>query len=376
MAGIYIHIPFCNKKCAYCNFYSTARLKDLVIFLDALTKEITLRRNECAEIIETIYFGGGTPTLLSIKQLESILYEIPPKVGMTNGKIEITIEANPEQLNENYLIGLKELGFNRISIGVQSFNDKVLQFLGRTHNAKQAIAAIETAHKVGFENISIDLIYGIYIREENEWATDLQTAFSLPIKHLSAYALTIEENTLLAKKMIQNRVPKEDEDAVLLEFESLRNLAKQNHFEHYEISNFALEGYDSKHNSNYWNGTHYIGFGASAHSYNGISRRWNVAHISEYCKLTDSENPIFEEELLTETDQFNEMIMLGLRTKNGVNLSEVEKKFGKDILSHLYCSLNNIDNNLYIIENEQLQITAEGLFVVDNITRELFFLSS
>jgi oxygen-independent coproporphyrinogen-3 oxidase len=322
--------------------------------------------------IETLYFGGGTPTLLPIHLLEKIMNVIYQNFDV-DSKIECTIEGNPEQLSFEYLTDLKSLGFNRISIGIQSFNDDVLHFLGRTHSRKDAFFAIENAQSAGFENISIDLMYGIYLRSLQDWTQELKIAFQLPVKHLSAYSLTVEENTLLHKKISQQKLPNIDEEQSLQEMKLLIDEAGSNNFEHYEVSNFALKNYHSRHNSNYWNGTPYLGFGASAHSFTGTARSWNISNVEKYMKAIEENESFFEIEHLTPIEQYNETILLGLRTKNGIDLKHLEARFGTEKQNYLFKALQKIDPKFYKNQSHRISITKEGLALLDFITASLLF---
>ena len=320
--------------------------------------------------IQTLYFGGGTPTLLPIHSLQKIMTAIYENFEVAE-EVECTIEGNPEQLSLQYLKDLKKLGFNRISIGIQSFNDDVLHFLGRTHTGKDALLAVENAQQAGFDNISIDLIYGIYLRTMQDWAEELKTAFRLPVKHLSAYSLTVEENTLLHKKISQQKMIAIDEEQALEEMKLLMNEAEKHGFEHYEVSNFALKNYHSKHNSNYWNGTPYLGFGASAHSFNGNTRSWNIANVEQYINAIQKNEPFFEVEQLTPTNQYNEYILLRLRTKTGINLKHLEDCFGKEKRDYFFQQLQKINPQYYNYQLDNISITKEGLLLLDFITEEL-----
>jgi oxygen-independent coproporphyrinogen-3 oxidase len=322
--------------------------------------------------IETIYFGGGTPTILSVHLLEKIMNVIYENFEVAED-VECTIEGNPEQCSLEYLKDLIKLGFNRISIGIQSFNDDVLRFLGRTHSGKDALFAVENAQQAGFENISIDLIYGIYLRSLQDWKQELKTAFSLPVKHLSAYSLTVEENTLLHKKISQQKIENMDEEQSLQEMKLLMDEAEKHGFEHYEVSNFALKDYHAKHNSNYWNGTPYFGFGASAHSFNGNTRSWNISNVEKYIQAIEQNEPCFEVEHLTPTDQYNEYVLLRLRTKTGINLKHLEDCFGKEKKDYLLQSLQKINPKYYQRHSQHLSITKAGLPLLDFITETLIF---
>ena len=322
------------------------------------------------EKVETIYFGGGTPTLLPIHSLEIILSVIYDHFDVAN-EIECTIEGNPEQLSLDYLKDLKKIGFNRISIGIQSFNDEILHFLGRIHSGQDAIFAVENAQKAGFENISVDLIYGIYLRSLQDWAQELKIAFQLPVKHLSAYSLTVEEYTLLHKKISQEKIQNIDEEQSLQEMDILIDEAEKNGFEHYEVSNFALKNYHSIHNSNYWNGTPYFGFGASAHSFSGNARRWNVSNMEKYIHAIENNEPCFEEEYLSLVEQYNEYILLRLRMETGIDCNYLEHRFGKEKYNYFLNALQNINPKYYKIKDQHLLVTREGMPFLDFITEKL-----
>jgi len=376
MAGIYIHFPFCRKKCIYCNFYSIVNTKKIEEYTETIVNEI--RQNNYKEFsashsnVLTVYFGGGTPTLLLVRSLEKILNAIYENFNV-DLTAEITIEGNPEQCSLEYLTALNKLGFNRISIGVQSFNNDILHFLGRTHSGKDALQALENAHKAGFNNISVDLIYGIYLRSLQDWKQELKTVFQLPVKHLSAYSLTVEENTLLYKKIKQKELPDIDDAISLQEMNLLMEEAEKNNFEHYEVSNFALKNYHSIHNSNYWNGTPYVGFGASAHSFTGEFRYWNISNVEQYINAIQNNKPCFEMEQLTPENQYNEYVMLRLRTKEGVDLKHLEKNFGIEKRAYFLQALQTIAPTFYRNHSHQISITKEGLPLLDFITEKLLF---
>jgi len=385
MEGIYIHIPFCKKKCIYCNFYSIANTKKMEEYVEAVVKEFKSSRFKVQKILRsygltvlrssvlTVYFGGGTPTLLPVLLLEKILNAVYENFEV-DSDAEITIEANPEQCSLDYLSALRKIGFNRLSIGIQSFNDEVLRFLGRTHSAKDALVAVENAQKAGFENISVDLMYGIYLRSLQDWERELKTVFGLLVKHLSAYSLTVEENTLLHKKIAQQIMLNLDEEQSLQEMKLLMEEAEKNGFEHYEVSNFALKDFRSKHNSNYWNGTPYVGFGAGAHSFTGDTRSWNIAHVEKYIQAIQKNEPCFETERLTPENQYNEYVLLRLRTKEGIDLKHLENCFGIEKRDYFLQALQSIDSSFYKIEYDVVTITKEGLPLLDYITEKLLYI--
>ena len=372
MAGIYIHIPFCKQKCHYCNFFSVASLKYKTEFIDALKKEIFIQKDYLQnEEVSTIYFGGGTPSMLSQDEIESIFQELN-KYHKISTDAEITLEANPDDLNSKKINELSTSSINRLSIGVQSFLDDDLKFLNRIHHSKQALRAIKQSQDAGFKNISIDLIYGIPTLTIEKWQKNLDQFFDLSIPHLSAYSLTVEPKTALDILIRKKKTPPVNEAQSILHFEELIKQTEAHNFIHYEISNFSKEGFFSKHNSLYWLGGNYLGLGPSAHSYNGVSRQWNVAQISKYILGTNSKL-VFEKEILNKSQQFNEYVMTSLRTSWGCNLEQVTVLFGKTYSDHLIRS-----SAKYIIEQklEQrgavLYLTRQGKLYADGIAADLF----
>lgn len=372
MSGIYIHIPFCRQKCIYCAFYSLALLSKKKDFLDALDCEIEQTLNYLpSRQIDTLYIGGGTPSLLSIHELEHIVTKIR-KHYVLSPDFECTMEANPEQLQKTYLKDLITIGINRLSIGVQSFNDDTLRFLGRKHNATEAKEAIYTAKAAGFDNISIDLIYGITQRKKGEWEEDLRQAVSLPVSHLSCYALTKEENTLLWRKIQQNKLPDIDEDLAKDEFYQLLRQTREGGFEQYEISNFSRNGQISRHNYSYWTQQPYLGLGPSAHSYNGNSRKWNVNSLTQYIENVEKGIINSEYEELSCDDRYNEYVMLGLRTRDGINLENIELQFGLPFRQYAEKELRQINPSYYTQNGSSILLTDEGKLFADGIAETLF----
>lgn len=371
MSGIYIHIPFCRRKCLYCAFYSVALLSKKSVFLDALYGEIeqTLAYLPLRHI-DTLYLGGGTPTLLSISELEGVVTKIRRHYVLSSDA-ECTIEANPEQLDKSYLKDLLSLGFNRISIGVQSFNDQTLSFLGRKHSSKEALAAVQSAADAGFDNISIDLIYGVSQRHQGVWEADVRTALSLPVSHLSCYALTNEENSLLWRKIRQHQLPEVDDDLANREFHVLLRLAREAGFEQYEISNFARNGLVSRHNSAYWSGEPYLGLGPSAHSFDGQSRKWNVSDLMRYIDDVATGDFSGESESLSLNDRYNEYVMLGLRTAKGIDMEEIRRRFGQTYRMMAERQLRQVTPVHYRRVGDTLALTDEGKFFADGIAAEL-----
>jgi len=373
MAGIYVHIPFCKKKCNYCNFFSLASEKFIIPYLGALRNEIKLQRDYLgSEIIETIYFGGGTPSLLSINQLYSILQDIFKYHNIANN-CEITIEINPENINSQYLVELLKLGFNRLSIGIQSFFDDDLKYLDRNHNSEQVFNVINNSKMAGFTNLSIDLIYGIPTLTDDRWRFNIEKALELDIPHISAYCLTIENKTPLDLYIKQSKLKAPFEDLAIVHMELLMEFMKANNYIHYEISNFCKEGFFSKHNSNYWKQKKYLGLGPSAHSYNGISRQWNVSQITKYINSLNSNLLDFEFELISDYQRYNEYILTGLRTVWGIDTERVKNDFGKNLYIGL---MNNIKkllkSELIEMNGNNIKLTKKGILFADKIALDLF----
>lgn len=371
--GLYIHVPFCKSKCVYCGFYSTVNQKDMDRYLSALAEEMALRGPTTeGGMFRTVYFGGGTPTLLQPAQLQGILDELHTRFHI-DSDAEITIEANPEQLTPDYCKSLKSLGFNRLSIGIQSFQDEILQFLGRRHTAKEALQAVENAHNAGFDNLSIDLIYGVNERGNELWKRELKTAFSLPIKHFSAYALTVEENSLLYRRIQQHRNVEPDEDLASVQYTILSEMVDKSRFAQYEVSNFAVKGWESKHNSAYWDRTPYLGLGPAAHSFDGTHRSWNAPTLPDYFAQIEQRKPFHERETLTDTDRYNEYLLLRLRTRAGIDLREMEALFGRErtggLLRHFE---TDVDARHYERTPDRLRLTTEGLWFADGIAGDAF----
>lgn len=373
MAGIYIHIPFCKSKCAYCNFFSVVSEKQKKDFIEALKREAVARKSYIKdEDINTIYFGGGTPSLLSPQNIDDIL-EIISKYYNLAEKIEITLEANPDTLSKLKLLNFKEIGINRISIGIQSFFDDDLQYLSRRHDSRHAIQAIEWIQQVGFEKSTLDLIYGIPTLTEEKWNKNLDIFFSTGIEHLSAYALTVEPKTVLGQHINNGLAQPVEEDESVKQYEILVKRTAEKGFEHYEISNFAKPGYYSKHNSLYWKGGNYIGLGPSAHSFDGISRQWNISNLSEYVKLAGISDEIIEKETLTIIDRYNEYVMTSLRTSWGCDIAHIREVFGESYAHYFVdCAGNYILNGKMQKKESALILTEKGKLFADRIAADLF----
>lgn len=375
MAGLYVHIPFCKQRCSYCAFYSTTLYNIKERYVDALCKEIVMRKEYagCATI-ETIYLGGGTPSTLSMEQLQKICNTIFETYTVSE-MAEITIECNPDDLTTDFLSQLKMLPFNRISMGVQSFNDTQLKRLGRRHNAEKARLAVKNAREAGYNNISIDLIFALPGSTSADWEHDLDSAIALRPDHISAYNLTYEEGTPMHSALERGEFAELSEEENVEQFQMLITKLKEAGYCHYEISNFALPGCESRHNSSYWNDTSYIGCGAAAHSYNGDSRQWNIANIQEYIKGIEDGNPNFEIEELTEEESYNDTILTRLRTAKGIPLKWMKEKFNDRLNRYLQqmaekeIALGNLKE-----ENGHLSLTEKGIFISDAVIRELIFI--
>ncbi len=375
MSGIYIHIPFCKQACHYCDFHFSTNLKKKEEMVLALAKEIQLRKNEFQdEIVETIYFGGGTPSILSIEDLRFLIDEIYRNYKVVENP-EITVEANPDDLTENRIIELSKNKVNRLSIGIQSFFEDDLQLMNRAHNAEEAKKCLESATQY-FDNISIDLIYGIPEMSNEKWLQNIETALSFGVPHISSYALTVEPKTALHSFIQKGIIPQPDDEVAQEHFHILVDKLSENGFIHYELSNFGKENYFSKNNSSYWLGKKYIGIGPSAHSYDGKNRGWNVSNNSLYIKSIQENKLPIEIETLTKTDRYNEYIMTGLRTIWGVSLERIEQEFGKTYLDYLNRQVAKfIEDHLLFVDDNILRTTKKGKFLSDGIASDLFLLN-
>ncbi|HWV69738.1 radical SAM family heme chaperone HemW [Chitinophaga sp.] len=375
MAGIYLHIPFCRQACYYCNFHFSTSLVQQEAVVNSLLQEITLQKDYLVqEPVHTIYFGGGTPSLLKEQELNTLLLHLRATFNVAPDA-EITLEANPDDLTLEKLTQLKAAGINRLSIGVQSFHEEDLTWMNRAHNSLQAQNCIKLAQDLGFQNITIDLIYGGPTLTNEGWEQNVKQAIALGIPHLSCYALTVEPGTALDHFIKKKKMAATDPDKAAQHFEMLMEWLGAAGYEHYEISNFALPGWHSRHNSSYWQGKPYLGLGPSAHSFNGASRQWNIASNAQYIKSIAAGKVPFEMESLTTAMQFNEYIMTALRTSAGCNLEWVSEKFGTDHTIHLlahsepYIRMGRIER-----VGETLRLTKAGRLFADGIAGELFIL--
>ncbi len=373
MAGIYLHIPFCRQKCSYCNFHFSVSLKTKDDFVKAILKEIEINHNYLKhKNLDSIYFGGGTPSILSSKEIDLILTKINKYFGF-NRDIEITLEANPDDVDRQYLADLKNAGINRFSLGVQSFHDKELKILNRSHNASKAIESILLIKEVGFDNTNIDLIFGIPESSFDEWKRNLDIFLRLDIPHLSCYNLTIEPRTILAHHIKTGKISEINDILNSQMFEYTHHLLTKNHFFHYEISNFAIAGKHAVHNTNYWKGVPYLGLGPAAHSYNGKTRQWNISNNRKYIEAINMNKLPATVEKLSFDDKYNEYIMTGLRTMWGVEENKI-KHFGDKYQKYFEKKvLRYIQNRMVYKRNTNYILSEKGLLFADRIASDLFF---
>ncbi|NIF07037.1 radical SAM family heme chaperone HemW [Chryseobacterium sp. Tr-659] len=371
---IYIHIPFCKQKCSYCNFHFSTSLNFKDEMLRAMKTELMLRKDELQNrTLKTLYFGGGTPSILSVDEISSLIDETLHHFSFEKD-IEITLEANPDDLDKNFLKQLAGTPVNRLSIGTQSFFEEDLKLMNRAHSASDAESSIKRAQDFGFENLSIDLIYGSPTSNLEIWKENLNKTIALEVPHISSYALTVEPKTALENWISKGKIKSPKEDEQNREFYYLSDFLKDNGFEHYEVSNFAKPGFYSRHNSAYWKYQEYLGIGPSAHSYNGFDvRSWNVANNQQYIKKLNDKLLAKEEEILSQEDQFNEMIMIGLRTIWGVDLKSLKNKFSDRMLEHFQTEIKSkIEEGILMIENDHLKIPEKHWFMADGIASDLF----
>ena len=386
MSGIYLHIPFCKSKCAYCNFFSLVTEKKMDDYVSALKKEIINRKSYLGDdVVKTIYFGGGTPSLLPIKYVEEILELLHENYNIISNP-EVTLEINPDTIDKDKMMSLKRLGVNRMSVGIQSFNDDDLRYLGRRHDSRHALQVLDDLSGVGFDRITLDLIYGMPTLTEEKWNHNLDIFFSTGISHLSAYALTVEPKTILGQKIEKEELQEVSEEDTIRHYNILVERTKENGFEHYEISNFAKEGCRSQHNSIYWQDVKYLGLGPSAHSYDGDSRQWNVSNLTKYIQFvnadidtdtdTDADTDMgryYEREILSKEDKFNEYVMTSLRTSWGCNVDKIERDYGK---SYAHNFLKNIkkylDSGIMLMKDNSFILTDKGMLFADGVAADLF----
>ncbi len=366
MAGIYVHIPFCASRCIYCGFFSTTGKKNLYgDYVDALIKETEIRNGYLGtESIDTIYIGGGTPSTLPARELERLIKAlgIPQK--------EFTIECNPDDIDKDFADTIHELGVNRVSMGVQTFSNERLHFLRRRHKSEQIPSAIKALKDAGINNISIDLMFGFPDENAEEWRNDIKTALDLDVQHISAYSLMYEEGTPLYNLLKEGKIKENEDEACLHMYDILIYELENAGYDHYEISNFAKPGYRSIHNSNYWNGTKYMGIGAAAHSYDTKSRQWNVSNVEDYIASINKGVIPFEQEIIDEDTRYNDLVTTALRTKEGINLKSLSEKHYIYIIRN---ARKGLASGLTAIDNDHLHLTKKGLFVSDDIMSDLIW---
>ena len=376
MAGIYIHIPFCKRRCIYCDFFSTTQSEKKLAYVHALCRELETRKDYLeGEDIETIYLGGGTPSQLLREELEKIFNHIY-KVYPVKEDAEITLEANPDDLTPEYVAMLRQLPINRISMGIQTFQEETLKLLHRRHTAVQAIEAFRRCREAGFQNISIDLMYGLPGETLDTWRADLQQAIDLRPEHISAYHLIYEEGTALWKLREQHQVEEADEDLSVSLFSTLIEQLSEAGYQHYEISNFCLPGLHSRHNSSYWTGKKYLGCGPSAHSFNGVSRQWNVASLESYMKGVEEGELDVEVEELDLYTRYNDFVLTSIRTAWGMPLSKLRSDFGEEL--YRYCmrmAKPHLEQGVLEIGEDVLRLTRKGIFVSDGIMSDLMWVN-
>ena len=374
MAGIYIHIPFCKRRCIYCDFFSTTQSEKKSAYVHALCQELDMRKDYLeGEDIETIYLGGGTPSQLTQKELEEIFSSLY-NIYKVKEDAEITLEANPDDLTPEYIHMLRTLPINRISMGIQTFQEETLKLLHRRHTAQQAIEAVKHCREAGFQNISIDLMYGLPGETLETWKEDLQQAIALHPEHISAYHLIYEEGTALWKLREQNQVEEADEDLSVTLFKTLIEELTHAGYEHYEISNFCLPGLHSRHNSSYWTGKKYLGCGPSAHSFNGTSRQWNVASLNKYIQSIQQGELDYEIEELDIYTRYNDFVITTIRTHWGMSLSHLRSTYGENLYQYcLRMAKPHLEQGVLEIKEDTLKLTKEGIFISDGIMSDLLF---
>lgn len=372
--GIYIHIPFCKSRCLYCGFYSTTNKELKERYVDALIREIHMRKDDFARLgtslspssTSTVYFGGGTPSSLSVCDIERIVGALESTFNGTPS--EVTLEMNPDDVTKDYIKAVRQVGINRISMGIQTFDDSRLQFIRRRHNASQAEKAVMTIREEGIHNVSIDLMFGFPNQTMDEWVTDIEKAIALHPTHISAYSLMYEEDTPLFRMLQKGEINQIDDETSLAMYTELINRLTANGYEHYEISNFAMPGYRSVHNSSYWHDTPYLGFGAAAHSYNKDTRSWNIPDLKKYIESIESGVLPSESEVIDADTHYNDLITTTLRTREGLNLDDLPQKYREYALVN---ARKSISEHLLEATDSHIRLTREGLFVSDMVMSEL-----
>ncbi len=377
MQGLYIHIPFCASRCIYCDFYSTTRLSERNRYVDALTQELKMRSSEIGDAekyLSTIYIGGGTPSQLSTRHI-SLLFDTIQKYFNVSSDAEVTIECNPEDINDDFLHGLRGTPVNRLSMGIQTFSDERLRFLRRRHTSSKATEAVESCKLAGFTNISIDLMFGFPGETPAEWEHDLSQAFSLQVPHISAYSLMYEEGTALSKMRESGIIRSTDDETCNKMYSLLLDRAESNGYIHYEISNFCLPGFHSRHNRSYWQGIPYIGIGAAAHSFDGQTRRWNISDLKKYIHIIENGEKYWECEILNQNDKYNEYVMTRLRTQEGIDIHEFQNIFENKYFQYLTENASkHIVRGDLVQEKGKIHLSRRGIFISDSIISDLFMI--
>lgn len=373
MAGVYIHIPFCHKACHYCDFHFSTQMTLMLPMAESIAREAHMRAAELGgATVDSVYFGGGTPSLMPPAQLRSIHDAIHTAMPVSPGA-EYTLEANPDDLTADRIAGFRTLGINRLSIGIQSFDDATLQWMNRSHNAAQAIACVALARKSGIQAVSIDLIYGLAGLTPKKWEDTLRRAIDMEPDHISAYCLTVEEKTVLGHRVRKGLEKPVDEEAAAAQFARMVEVLHDAGYEQYEVSNFAREGRYARHNTSYWLGTPYLGLGPSAHSYTGHRRQWNIANNARYIQSIKAGELPLTEEILTPRDQYNEWVMTGLRTKWGISAEDGRARFGLDISRTYLLYIQSLqERELAVFQKGRLTLTRKGMFHADGIASEFF----
>ncbi|MGB2341740.1 MAG: radical SAM family heme chaperone HemW [Flavobacteriaceae bacterium] len=377
MASVYFHVPFCKQACHYCNFHFSTSLKNKNLLLKAMLRELELRKAEFSktERVNSIYFGGGTPSLLSAIEIKMMIDAVKTNFDLAS-EVEITLEMNPDDDRQNYLKELKEVGINRLSIGVQSFFDDELKLMNRAHSADEAFLLLNKVREL-FDNFSLDLIYGIPLSNLEKWKKNIELALRFEPNHISSYALTIEPKTVLSHQVKKQQVEVLDDDEILAQFNFLMDRLENEGYEHYELSSFGKPNFQSVNNSAYWSGKSYLGIGPSAHSFDGNTRSWNISNNAKYINGISTNRPFIEREILNEIDRYNEYLMTGLRTKNGISLSYIEDKFGlryKELLEKE--AQNHITSQMLYWDGDVLKVSRKAKFLVDGLASDLFILNN
>lgn len=377
MASVYFHVPFCKQACHYCNFHFSTSLKNKNLLLKAMLRELELRKAEFSktERVNSIYFGGGTPSLLSAIEIKMMIDAVKTNFDLAS-EVEITLEMNPDDDRQNYLKELKEVGINRLSIGVQSFFDDELKLMNRAHSADEAFLLLKKVKEL-FDNFSLDLIYGMPLSNLEKWKKNIEFALRFEPNHISSYALTIEPKTVLSHQVKKQQVEVLDDDEILAQFNFLMDRLENEGYEHYELSSFGKPNFQSVNNSAYWSGKSYLGIGPSAHSFDGNTRSWNISNNAKYINGISTNRPFIEREILNEIDRYNEYLMTGLRTKNGISLSYIEDKFGlryKELLEKE--AQNHITSQMLYWDGDVLKVSRKAKFLVDGLASDLFILNN